>query len=832
MKRAAALSVVTAIVISTAAVTSVIAGAAVVAPSTPPALVCGNASVLSGPATAPPGSVIVPAGDDSTLTLNTPSTTYYFATGKHTLGSSEYSQIIPNNGDVYIGAPGAIIDGQGLNDSAFTNNATGVTIEYLTIQNFTPPGGQGAVNHNSGENWTIAHDTIQDNSPGAGMMIGSDDIVSGNCLTKNGEYGFNAYLDPTSASASSLTGGPVNVTLTGNEISDNNTYNWETVQPGCGCSGGGKFWKVDGATITGNYIHDNLGGAGIWADTDNTGFNISGNYFANNYGPAVEYEISYNAQITDNTFVDNAWGAGAANPGFPTGAIYASESGGDSRVPGYSSGSFSILNNTFTDNWSGVVLWESADRFCSSPSQPSADCVLTDPTLFYYNSSATAPGGCGEADLTGATPGTNSGTPPADYYDGCRWKTQNVTVASNTFDFTQANVPGCTLSANSCGENAIFSQYGTYPSWSPYKAYAVEDALTAHQDNVFSDNTYSGPWSFMYQGQSGIMTFAQWQAVGQDAASPVTTTTLPPPVTTTTLPPPVVTTTTLPPPVTTTTLPPPVTTTTTLPPPVTTTTTLPPPTTTTTLPPPTTTTTLPPPTTTTTLPPPTTTTTLPPPTTTTTLPAAQTDSVLASSANPSTVGGAVTFTATVAAGGSSSSGPTGVVAFTDNGKSISTCADNALTNSRTSCTVSFSTIGANSILASYSGNASYAPSTSGLLQETVSRGSDTRLLTSQNPTTVGRSVHFTALIGVGNGGAGQPTGAVDFTVNGAPIPKCTNMVVTNSKAACVVSFSNTGSASIVASYLGSPNYAPSTSSPLAETVGLSLTRWAALPFTW
>ena len=513
---------------------STVAGTVALRPATPgvrvlSARVCGNSSVLSGPGKAPKGAVTVPAGNNAILRMNRAHTTYYFDTGKHTLGSSEYSQIIPNNGDVYIGAPGAIIDGQGLNDSAFTNNATGVTIEYLTIQNFTPPGGQGAVNHNSGENWTIAHDTIQDNSPGAGMMIGSDDIVSGNCLTKNGEYGFNAYLDPTSASASSLTGGPVNVTLTGNEISDNDTYNWETVQPGCGCSGGGKFWKVDGATITGNYIHDNLGGAGIWADTDNTGFNISGNYFANNYGPAVEYEISYNAQITDNTFVDNAWGAGAANPGFPTGAIYASESGGDSRVPGYSSGSFSILNNTFTDNWSGVVLWESADRFCSSPSQPSADCVLTDPTLFYYNSSATAPGGCGEADLTGATPGTNSGTPPADYYDGCRWKTQNVTVASNTFDFTQANVPGCTLSANSCGENAIFSQYGTYPSWSPYKAYAVEDALTAHQDNVFSDNTYSGPWSFMYRDQFRVMNYSRWRSIyHQDPSSTLTSDLAPP----------------------------------------------------------------------------------------------------------------------------------------------------------------------------------------------------------------------------------------------------------------------------------------------------------------
>jgi hypothetical protein len=56
--------------------------------------------------------------------------------------------------------------------------------------------------------------------------------------------------------------------------------------------------------------------------------------------------------------------------------------------------------------------------------------------------------------------------------------------------------------------------------------------------------------------------------------------------------------------------------------------------------------------------------------------------------------------------------------------------------------------------------------------------------------------------------------------------------VTDSRASCTVSFSTTGTASIVARYLGSTNYAPSTSGPVEETVGLSLTRWAAHAFAW
>ena len=80
-------------------------------------------------------------------------------------------------------------------------------------------------------------------------------------------------------------------------------------------------------------MHDNEN-VGMWADADNSGLDISGNYISNNYGEGVIYEISYNGLIADNTFVHNAVGEGPTNPGFPTGAIYISESGSSSAVPG------------------------------------------------------------------------------------------------------------------------------------------------------------------------------------------------------------------------------------------------------------------------------------------------------------------------------------------------------------------------------------------------------------------------------------------------------------------------------------------------------------------
>src|SRR5271167_2463410 len=50
------------------------------APTSPPVTVCANASLLTGPSSAPAGAVSVPAGDNSSLFASTlpASTTYWF----------------------------------------------------------------------------------------------------------------------------------------------------------------------------------------------------------------------------------------------------------------------------------------------------------------------------------------------------------------------------------------------------------------------------------------------------------------------------------------------------------------------------------------------------------------------------------------------------------------------------------------------------------------------------------------------------------------------------------------------------------------------------------
>jgi chitobiase/beta-hexosaminidase-like protein/parallel beta helix pectate lyase-like protein len=468
--------------------------------------VCGVASLLAGPSSPPPGAIVVQAGDNTGF-LPAENQTYYFATGIHTLGTGQFSQIQAATNDHFIGAPGAVIDGQHLNQYAFTGNATGVTIEYLTIQNFGAPGqtnNEGVVNHDAGHGWTIQYNTVQQNA-GAGVFLGTDDLVQHNCLSKNGQYGFSVF-EPN---------GVKNIVLANNEIVGNNTDLWETLSPGCGCTGGGKFWQTDTATITGNWIHGNLQGAALWADTNNVNFDIENNLITDNDGPAIIYEISYNALIKGNTFTRNGNVVGPTNGGFPTGAVYISESGGDGRVPARYQ-TITITGNQFNDNFGGVILWENADRYCSSAANTSdGACTLVNPSVANLTTCNADP------DFDKPNPDLIANEP---YYSDCRWKTQNVVVTGNTFTFNPDNIGAAcvpTDPTNMCGFQGVFSQYGTFPAWSPYHGTVVEDHITFSQNNVFSNNNYSGPWRFMIHEQGSEVTRTDWQAApnNQDAGS-------------------------------------------------------------------------------------------------------------------------------------------------------------------------------------------------------------------------------------------------------------------------------------------------------------------------
>jgi len=466
----------------------------VTAPTAPTAKICGNAKALAGPAKAPEGAVVVSTSQNlnEVTTASPAGTTFWLSPGTHRLGTGPFAQIIPKDGNVYIGAPGAVLDGRKMNRYAFTGYATGVTLKNLTIQNFGAPrtnNDEGVVNHDAASRWTIEGSTIRENA-GAGVMVGDHNVVRGNCLQKNGQYGFNAY-NP---------GKVAGITIERNEIAGNNTDDWETLKKGCGCTGGGKFWEVTGAVVRGNWVHDNLS-AGLWADTNNTSFVIEGNYISGNLAEGIVYETSYNAGIRGNTFVRNGLGKGPQNLGFPTPALYISESGSDSRVPGVYNKTFEVSGNVFSDNWGGVILWENADRFAGSPANTSTGSgTLVNPSVVTAKT-------CNETTIE---------DPP--YVGDCRWKTQNVRVHDNIFSLDPDKIGKTCAFRTGCGYNGLFSNWGTFPTWSPYKKATVQDAITFHQGNRFFNNTYGGPWNFIVHEQGNRVNWAAWQGApyGQD----------------------------------------------------------------------------------------------------------------------------------------------------------------------------------------------------------------------------------------------------------------------------------------------------------------------------
>src|SRR5262249_52931876 len=132
---------------------------------------------------------------------------------------------------------------------------------------------------------------------------------------------------------------------------------------------------------------------------------------------------------------------------------------------------------------------------------------------------------------------------------------------------------------------------------------------------------------------------------------------------------------------------------------------------------------------------------------------------LASSANPSVVGQAVTFTATVAATAPGAGTPTGTVTFRDGATVLGTGTLDA--GGVASFAAAALAAGSHSITAAYGGDADFGVSTSAALSQAVNQAATTTALASSpNPSTYGQLVTLTATVTVAAPGAGTPTGTV------------------------------------------------------------------------
>jgi len=186
-----------------------------------------------------------------------------------------------------------------------------------------------------------------------------------------------------------------------------------------------------------------------------------------------------------------------------------------------------------------------------------------------------------------------------------------------------------------------------------------------------------------------------------------------------------------------------------------------------------------------------------------------TTTTLTASPNPAFLGQSVTLTATVKP--SISGAPTGTVQFLDGATPLGTTAVNG--GGVASLATSALAVGTHSITAVYSGDTTYAPSTSAALSQAISPAPTTTTLhSSPNPSAYGQSVLITATVDSSGGG---PLGTVTFKFNGAVIG---TGALNGGIANLSISSLPVGTDSITATYGGSAKFSPSTSSTLSQVV--------------
>jgi hypothetical protein len=492
---------------------------------------------------------VLPPGTHSYLSFQlAPDTVYYLEPATY------IGQIQANSGDAFVGGylsgTGAVLTGQynttwhySIDSNSSNGDQPGVTIEYLTIEQFEPVEDQAATNNDGNTDWTITHDTFTLNVPGAGLQATTGSVITSDCLTQNGQYGINAG-EVNGFGVDPVTGGPSGITISGDEISFNDTCDIEGLLTNTAAGyvdynpvpvalqnahctdqgdlvndgnwGGFKLWRTNGVLVTGDWIHDNYG-VGGWADTDNANTTWADDYISNNDFEGITEEISYNFAVTGTIFVNNDWFGGLGNPSFPQPAVYVSESGSDSvfggipacaapecaGFPAYTTQSL-IAGNTFYDNGGGVFLWENAGRYCSSGLD--SVCTLADGGAFTLSNCGT--NWAAAAVNTSTYAGEITGSPAANWWDGCQWETENVQVRSNSITNTPSAITGCNPVAwAACGANGIFSDYvnpTTAPPW------AVGSMIQFYRGNTWSGNAYYGPPNFYAWQQGNPVTQAQW----------------------------------------------------------------------------------------------------------------------------------------------------------------------------------------------------------------------------------------------------------------------------------------------------------------------------------
>jgi hypothetical protein len=182
---------------------------------------------------------------------------------------------------------------------------------------------------------------------------------------------------------------------------------------------------------------------------------------------------------------------------------------------------------------------------------------------------------------------------------------------------------------------------------------------------------------------------------------------------------------------------------------------------------------------------------------------------LTSSANPSSLGASVTFTATlsVQAGGAT---PTGIVIFADG---TTTLGNGTLTAGVATFATSTLGGGPHTITATYGGDGTYSGGATASLLETIAPAATaTTLSAAPNPTSVGSPITFTVTV---SSAGGTPTGTVGFADGTSSLGTAT---LTGGTTSLTIPSLSAGPHPIQAAYSGDTSFASSVSAAVVEQV--------------
>jgi hypothetical protein len=195
---------------------------------------------------------------------------------------------------------------------------------------------------------------------------------------------------------------------------------------------------------------------------------------------------------------------------------------------------------------------------------------------------------------------------------------------------------------------------------------------------------------------------------------------------------------------------------------------------------------------------------------------APTPTITVTSASTSTTVGQTASFALALAGPAGSPTPTGTVTFLANGTSIGTA---PVTNGQANFTISTLGAGSHTITANYSGDNTYAPTSTMVAALTVAKATPSTTLTSSlNPSAPGKAVTFTATV-AGPTGSATPTGTVTFLDGTTTLG--TGTLNASGVATFTTSTLTAGAHSITAAYGGDSNYLANTSTALTQQVQTS-----------